>query len=53
MKIEFKLNVTKERESKMLEYFNLFTRALEIGENETIVDLKINDVLVEEIVHTY
>lgn len=44
MKIEFTINVDKEREQKMLEYFSLFAKTLLLGEDETLVDVKINDV---------
>lgn len=43
MKIEFKLNVDKDREPKMLEYFSLFAKALLLAEDETLVDIKINN----------
>ena len=46
MKIEFKLNVDKDREPKILEYFSLFAKTLLLGEDETIVDVKIDDVSV-------
>lgn len=54
MKIEFKINIDKDREPKMVEYFNLFAKTLLLGEDETIVDVKINDVPVEDIgIHIY
>ena len=48
MKIEFKINVDKDREPKMLEYLNVFSKMLLLGEDETLVDVKINDELVED-----
>lgn len=43
MKIEFKINVDKDREPKMLKYFSLFAKTLLLGEDETLVDVKIDD----------
>ena len=48
MKIEFKINVDEDREPKMLEYLNVFAKMLLLGEDETLVDVKINDVAVED-----
>ena len=42
MKVEMTLNIDEERKGKFLSWFRLFAMQLLMGEDETIVDCKVD-----------